>query len=63
MPEQPTGELIIHAGSGPTNKDGNTIGGGSNNSLKMIAESLADQGITSIRFDRRGIGENTALIA
>lgn len=64
MPEQPTGELvIIQAGSGPTNKDGNTIGGGSNNSLKMIAESLADQGIASIRYDKRGIGENTALIA
>ena len=63
VPEQPTGELvIIHAGSGPTNKDGNTIGGGSNNSLKMIAESLAEQGIASIRFDKRGIGENTALI-
>ncbi|WP_274308520.1 alpha/beta fold hydrolase [Solibacillus daqui] len=63
MPERPTGELvIIHAGSGPTNKDGNTIGGGANNGLKMIAESLAEQGIASIRFDKRGIGENTALI-
>ena len=64
MPEEPTGELVvIHAGSGPTNKDGNTIGAGANNSLKMIAEDLAEQGIASIRFDKRGIGENTALIA
>ena len=63
MPEQPTGEIvIIHAGSGPTNKDGNTLGGGSNNSLKMIAEELAEQGIASIRFDKRGIGENRALL-
>lgn len=64
MPDKPTGDLvIIHAGSGPTNKDGNTIGNGKNNSLKMIAEDLAAQGIASVRFDKRGIGENTALIA
>lgn len=63
MPDKATGELvIIHAGSGPTNKDGNTIGAGSNNSLKMIAESLAENGIASIRFDKRGVGDNTALI-
>lgn len=63
MPENPTGDLvIIHAGSGPTNKDGNTIGSGKNNSLKMLAEELAAQGIASVRFDKRGIGENTALM-
>lgn len=63
MPDEPNGELvIIHAGSGPTNKDGNTIGSGKNDSLKMLAEDLARQGIASVRFDKRGIGENTALI-
>lgn len=63
MPHKPTGALaIIHAGSGPTNKDGNTIGSGKNNSLKMLAEDLADQGIASIRYDKRGIGDNAALI-
>lgn len=63
MHDKATGELvIIHAGSGPTNKDGNTIGAGSNNSLKMIAEGLAEKGIASIRFDKRGVGENTALV-
>lgn len=63
MPDSPTGEVaIIQAGSGPTNKDGNTIGSGKNDSLKMLAEDLAAQGIASVRFDKRGIGENTALI-
>ena len=52
---------IIIAGSGPTDKDGNTIGGGKNNSLKMIAENLAEKGIASIRYDKRGIGENQSL--
>lgn len=54
---------IIIAGSGATTKDGNTIGMGENNSLKMLAEDLAKQGIASIRFDKRGIAENAALIS
>ncbi len=29
-----------------------------NNSLKMLAESLAKNGIASLRFDKRGIGES-----
>ncbi|MFC4410421.1 alpha/beta hydrolase family protein [Chungangia koreensis] len=52
---------IIIAGSGPTDKDGNTIGGGKNNSLKMVAEELAAKGFASIRYDKRGIGENQQL--
>lgn len=52
---------IIIAGSGPTDKDGNTIGAGKNNSLKMLAEDLAKQGITSVRYDKRGIGDNAPL--
>ncbi|MBK3495763.1 alpha/beta fold hydrolase [Viridibacillus sp. YIM B01967] len=32
------------------------------NSLKMLAESLAKEGIASIRYDKRGVGENTALM-
>ncbi len=46
---------IIIAGSGPTNRDGNNrfmV----NNSLKMVAEGLAQNGIASLRYDKRGIG-------
>ena len=57
----PVPVAIIIAGSGATNKDGNTIAG-ENNSLKMLAEGLASQGIASIRYDKRGVGDNTALI-
>lgn len=53
---------VIIAGSGPTNKDGNSAILGDNNSLKMLAEGLAEQGIASIRFDKRGVGENTMLM-
>ncbi len=65
--EIPEGEgpfplMIIIAGSGPTDKDGNSIVmGGKNNSLKMVAESLADNGIASIRYDKRGVAMNAVL--
>ncbi|WP_144551793.1 S9 family peptidase [Peribacillus simplex] len=60
--EGPFPVMIIIAGSGPTDKDGNTIANpGKNNSLKMLAESLAEKGIASIRYDKRGIGENMQL--
>ena len=51
---------VIIAGSGPTTKDGNTVLG-DNNSLKMLAEDLADQGIATIRYDKRGVGDNIGL--
>ena len=50
---------LIIAGSGPTDRDGNTAGlKGPNNSLKLLAEGLAAQGIASLRYDKRGIGES-----
>lgn len=45
---------LIISGSGPTDRDGNqTIM--RNNSLKMVAQSLAHNGIASVRYDKRGI--------
>jgi fermentation-respiration switch protein FrsA (DUF1100 family) len=50
---------LIIAGSGPTNRDGNTAGlKGPNNSIKLLAEGLAAQGIASLRYDKRGVGES-----
>lgn len=49
--------VMIIQGSGPTDKDGNSAGAsGKNNALKMLAEALAEQGIASLRFDKRGMG-------
>lgn len=65
--ETPSGEgpfpfMVIIAGSGPTDQDGNSpLLPGKNNSLKMLAENLADKGVASIRYDKRGIGKNTSL--
>ena len=46
---------LIIAGSGPTDRDGNNPVM-KNNSLKLLAESLANRGIASIRYDKRGVG-------
>lgn len=50
---------LIIAGSGPTDRDGNNPMM-KNNSLKMLAEALAKNGIASLRFDKRGIAESKA---
>jgi len=52
---------LIIAGSGPTDRDGNSaMLAGKNNSLKMLAQSLAASNIASLRFDKRGIGASAA---
>lgn len=57
--DRPPVALII-AGSGPTDRDGNSpLLPGKNNSLKMLAEGLADRGIASLRYDKRGIAGST----
>ena len=44
--------VLIIAGSGPTDRNGNGPMAGSNN-LRQIAEGLADRGIASVRYDKR----------
>lgn len=53
---------LIIQGSGPTDRDGNSTIGGKNNSLKMLAEALANEGIASVRYDKRGIGASMDLV-
>lgn len=50
--------VLILPGSGPTDRDGNShLPGGvlRNDSLKMLADGLAERGIASLRVDKRGI--------
>lgn len=55
--------VVIIAGSGPTDRDGNSkILPGANNSLRYLAEGLAKQGIASLRYDKRGIGESVMAL-
>jgi uncharacterized protein len=57
--------VVLIAGSGPTDRDGNnplvpeSQVGGRIDLLKLIAELLAQAGIASLRYDKRGIGSST----
>lgn len=46
--------VLIIAGSGPTDRDGNSPMM-KNNSLKLLGEALNAQGIATLRYDKRGI--------
>lgn len=53
--------VLIIAGSGPTDRDGNNPAfPGPNNSLKLLAEALGRAGFASVRYDKRGIGASRA---
>jgi pimeloyl-ACP methyl ester carboxylesterase len=53
--------VLIIAGSGPTDRDGNNPAfPGPNNSLKMLAEALGQAGFASVRYDKRGIGASAS---
>src|SRR5215475_12406107 len=55
---------LIIAGSGPTDRNGNSpLLQGANNSLKYLAEGLAAQGIASVRYDKRGVAESIKAAA
>jgi pimeloyl-ACP methyl ester carboxylesterase len=61
LPEskKPIPVVLLIAGSGPTDRNGNSrILPGSNNSLKMLAEGLAAREIASLRYDKRGIADS-----
>lgn len=54
----PCPAVLLIAGSGPTDRDGNNQISGRTDSLKQLAEGLAQNGIASLRYDKRGIGES-----
>lgn len=54
--------VIIIAGSGPTDRNGNNPLGVKCNAYQLIAEALHNQHIASIRYDKRGIGKSKLLV-
>jgi len=58
--DMPLPVALLIAGSGPTDRNGNNPMG-HNDSLKRLAQSLAREGIASLRYDKRGVGESLAL--
>ena len=61
--KSPMPVALIIAGSGPTDRDGNSpLLPGKNNSLKMLADSLSQHGIATLRYDKRGIGASAGAL-
>ncbi len=56
--DKPVPVVLIIAGSGPTDRNGNNTQGGRNDSLKKLAWRLAQNNIASVRFDKRGIAQS-----
>jgi pimeloyl-ACP methyl ester carboxylesterase len=56
---EPLPVVLLIAGSGPTDRDGNNPAG-HNDSLKRLAMALARQGIASLRYDKRGVAASRA---
>lgn len=51
---------VIIAGSGPTDRNGNSPLGVSAGSYRLLAEGLAGRGIATVRYDKRGIAASAA---
>lgn len=55
---------VILPGSGPTDRDGNSPGGLVASTYRLLAEGLAEQGVATVRIDKRGVGGSApAMIA
>ena len=52
--------VLIIAGSGPTDRNGNQGDLIHTNTYQMIADSLLKKGIATLRYDKRGVGESIA---
>lgn len=52
---KPVPVVLIIAGSGPTDRNGNSADGARNDSLKRLAWVLARHNIASVRYDKRGV--------
>jgi uncharacterized protein len=52
--------VVIVAGSGPTDRNGNSVLGLRTDTYRLLAEALAERGISSVRYDKRGVGGSAA---
>jgi pimeloyl-ACP methyl ester carboxylesterase len=52
--------VLLIAGSGPTDRDGNQAMM-QNNSLRFLAEGWSNAGFTVFRFDKRGVGSSASV--
>lgn len=53
--------VLIIAGSGPTDRDGNNVLGVAAQPYRLLAYELAKKGIASLRYDKRDVGKSNAF--
>jgi uncharacterized protein len=58
----PAPVVLIIAGSGPTDRDGNSRLGVNGDTYKLLAADLSQRGVASVRYDKRGIGASAAAL-
>lgn len=65
LPKKASGKVpvvLIIAGSGPTDRDGNDLQLGLNtNAYRMLSIALAKNGIASLRYDKRMVGKSVVV--
>ena len=57
----PFPSVLLVAGSGPTDRDGNQPGA-RNDALRLVAEALTARGVATVRYDKRGVAAGAALV-
>jgi len=55
--------VLILAGSGPTDRNGNSPAGINTDAYKLVAQEFAKQGIASLRVDKRGVAASAGAAA
>lgn len=56
---KPVPVVIVIAGSGPVDRDGNAGGMLRTDAYRQLAEALAKRGIATLRYDKRGVGQSS----
>ena len=59
-PADPRAVAVILPGSGPTDRDGNSPLGLAAGTYRLLAEGLAQEGIATLRADKRGIAQSAS---
>ena len=55
--------VLIVPGSGPTDRDGNSPLGLKASTYRLLSHGLADQGVATVRIDKRGMFESARAVA
>lgn len=54
--------VVFIAGSGPTDRNGNSLLGVHADYLRQLSDALARDGIFTLRYDKRGVGASTSAL-